>query len=231
MSSPFTFQPRKKYEEFLELVSHEFFHLWNVKRIHPDALGPFDYQREAYTRSLWVMEGVTSYYDRYLLVRAGLQKPEKYLDKLAEELGKIAAIPGRKRQSLEESSFDAWIKLYRPDENSVNSTISYYLKGGVVALLLDLEIRSRTDGQRTLDDVMRLLWTRFGKIDRGFADGSVQALVEEASGPRSSATSSIGTCAVARRSRSSACSAPSGSSSCPRAPARRARRSGSRGWA
>ena len=94
LSSPFTLHPRKKYEEFLELVSHEFFHLWNVKRIHPEALGPFDYQREAYTRSLWVMEGVTSYYDRHLLVRAGLQKPDKYLEKLAEELGKIAAIPG-----------------------------------------------------------------------------------------------------------------------------------------
>src|SRR5581483_10541963 len=88
LTSPFAFAPRKKYEEFLELVSHEFFHLWNVKRIHPDALGPFDYQREAYTRSLWVMEGVTSYYDRYALVRAGLQKPKAYLDKLGEELAK-----------------------------------------------------------------------------------------------------------------------------------------------
>src|SRR5438270_6441691 len=150
--------------------------------MHHEALGPFDYQREAYTRSLWVMEGVTSYYDRYLLVRAGLQKPDKYLDKLAEELGKIASIPGRKRQSLEESSFDAWIKLYRPDENTINSTISYYLKGGVVALLLDLEIRARTSGKRTLDDVMRLLWTRFGKVGKGFDDDDVQALAEEGAG-------------------------------------------------
>jgi predicted metalloprotease with PDZ domain len=116
------------------------------------------------------------------LVRAGLQKPEKYLEKLAEELGKIAGIPGRKRQSLEESSFDAWIKLYRPDENSVNSTISYYLKGGVVALLLDLEIRARTSGKRSLDDVMRLLWTRFGKVGKGFDDDDVQALAEEGAG-------------------------------------------------
>jgi predicted metalloprotease with PDZ domain len=186
LASPFTFSPRKKYEEFLELVSHEFFHLWNVKRIHPTALGPFDYQREAYTRALWVMEGVTSYYDRHLLVRAGLQAPRRYLDKLGEELGKIAATPGARRQSLEESSFDAWIKLYRPDENSVNSTISYYLKGGVVALLLDLEIRSRTihhgGGARSLDDVMRLLWRRFGSRGEGFPDGAVQALVEEAAG-------------------------------------------------
>jgi predicted metalloprotease with PDZ domain len=182
LSSPFTFHPRKKYEEFLELVSHEFFHLWNVKRIHPEALGPFDYQREAYTRCLWVMEGITSYYDRHLLVRAGLQKPDKYLEKLAEEIGKIAGIPGRKRQSLEESSFDAWIKLYRPDENSGNSSISYYLKGGAVALLLDLEIRAHTGAKRSLDDLMRLLWQRYGKDGKGFPDDAVQALAEEASG-------------------------------------------------
>jgi predicted metalloprotease with PDZ domain len=182
LASPFTFAPRKKYEEFLELVSHEFFHLWNVKRIHPKVLGPFDYQREAYTRSLWVMEGVTSYYDRHLLVRAGLQSPARYLDKLGDELGKIAATPGRFRQSLEESSFDAWIKLYRPDENTINSTISYYLKGGLVALLLDLEIRHKTHGARSLDDVMRLLWRRFGQAGEGFPDGEVQSLFEEAAG-------------------------------------------------
>jgi predicted metalloprotease with PDZ domain len=182
LTSPFTFSPRKKYEEFLELVAHEFFHLWNVKRIHPEALGPFDYQRESYTRSLWVMEGITSYYDRHLLVRAGLQPAKRYLEKLGEELGKIASIPGRFRQSLEESSFDAWIKLYRPDENSVNSTISYYLKGGVVALLIDLELRARSDGKRSLDDVMRLLWQRFGKSGVGFRDADVQALMEEATG-------------------------------------------------
>jgi len=180
--SPYTFAPRKKYEEFLELVSHEFFHLWNVKRIHPESLGPFDYQREAYTRCLWVMEGVTSYYDRHLLVRAGLQPPKRYLDKLGEELAKIAGIPGRFRQSLEESSFDAWIKLYRPDENSVNSTISYYLKGGAVALMLDLEIRSRTRGTRRLDDVMRLFWRRYGVTGKGFPDDAVQSIFEEASG-------------------------------------------------
>jgi predicted metalloprotease with PDZ domain len=184
LSSPFTFHPRKKYEELLELVSHEFFHLWNVKRIHPEALGPFDYQREAYTRCLWVMEGITSYYDRYLLVRAGIQKPDKYLEKIAEELGKIVGTPGRRRQSLEESSFDAWIKLYRPDENSINSTISYYLKGGAVALLLDLEIRYQTKGNKSLDDCMRLLWQRFGKREIGFPDDAVQALMEEASGAK-----------------------------------------------
>ena len=182
LTSPFTFQPRAKYEEFLELVSHEFFHLWNVKRIRPSVLGPFDYQQEAYTRSLWVMEGITSYYDRYLLVRTGLQPPQRYLEKLAEELAKIRALPGRFRQSLEESSFDAWIKLYRPDENTGNSTISYYLKGGVVALLLDLHIRARTEGARSLDDVMRALYRRARTTKTGFADDEVQRLLEEASG-------------------------------------------------
>jgi len=180
LTSPFTFRPRAKYEEFLELVSHEFFHLWNVKRIRPFVLGPFDYQREAYTRSLWVMEGITSYYDRHILVRAGLQQPGRYLEKLAEELAKIGALPGRFRQSLEESSFDAWIKLYRPDEHTGNSTISYYLKGGVVALLLDLDIRARSDGARSLDDVMRALYARCQATKAGFADNDVQTLMEEA---------------------------------------------------
>ena len=182
LTSPFAFSPRKKYEEFLELVAHEYFHLWNVKRIHPTALGPFDYQREAYTRSLWVMEGITSYYDRLLLVRAGLKKPRAYLQTIADELGKIAESPGRLHQSLEEASFDAWIKFYRPDDNSANSSISYYLKGGIVALLFDLAIRTRSEGQRSLDDVMRLLWRRHGARDVGFADDEVQGLFEEAAG-------------------------------------------------
>ncbi len=182
LTSPFGFQPRKKYEEFLELCSHEFFHLWHVKRIHPAALGPFDYQREAYTRSIWVMEGVTSYYDRLLLVRAGLKSPARYLASLGEDLGKLALTPGRLVHSLEDASFDAWIKFYRPDENSANSTVSYYLKGGLVAMMLDLNIRARSETGRTLDDVMRLLWRRYGARGVGFADGDVQAICEEASG-------------------------------------------------
>jgi predicted metalloprotease with PDZ domain len=182
LTTPFGFAPQKKYEEFLELCSHEFFHLWNVKRIHPEVLGPFDYQREAYTRCLWVMEGVTSYYDRFLIVRAGLKSATSYLASVAEDLGKIAQTPGRLRHSLEEASFDAWIKFYRPDENSANSSISYYLKGGIVAMMLDLAIRARSEQGRTLDDVMRLLWRRYGARGVGFPDGEVQALFEEASG-------------------------------------------------
>jgi predicted metalloprotease with PDZ domain len=129
LGSPFHFSSKKSYDELLELVSHEHFHAWNVKRIRPRALGPFDYGRENYTRSLWVMEGLTSYYDRHTLRRAGLITVKRYLDRLLEDWQKLLAVPGRAKHSIEESSFDAWIKLYRPDENSINSTVSYYLKG------------------------------------------------------------------------------------------------------
>lgn len=182
LSSPFTFAPRKKYEDFLELVSHEFFHLWNVKRIRPEVLGPFDYQKENYTRALWMMEGITSYYDRLLLVRAGLISPRRFLTKLADDWAKMMATPGRKHHSLEEASFDSWIKHYRPDENTVNTSISYYLKGGIVATLFDLEIRRRSDGKKSLDDVMRLLWREFGARDVGFPEAQAQALFERATG-------------------------------------------------
>ncbi len=182
LGSSYAFSTEAKYVDLLELVSHEFFHLWNVKRIHPEALGPFDYAREAHTRSLWVVEGWTSYYDRLALRRAGLMAPKKYLEKLGEELTRLGNIPGRRRMSLAESSFDAWIKLYRPDENSVNSTVSYYLKGSIVALLLDLEIRRRTEGARSLDDAMRALFSEYGERGRGYPDAAVQPLVEQAAG-------------------------------------------------
>jgi predicted metalloprotease with PDZ domain len=182
LSNPFAFATRKRYEELLELVSHEHFHLWNVKRIHPRALGPFDYTRESYTRSLWIVEGLTSYYDRYALRRAGLVPTKRYLEKLAEEWDKVLALPGRRKQSLEESSFDAWIKLYRPDENSANSTVSYYLKGSLVCLCLDLEIRRRSEGRRSLDDVLRVLWGEYGQPARGYADDEVQGVMERATG-------------------------------------------------
>lgn len=180
LSSPFAFSTRKKYEELLELVSHEFFHLWNVKRIRPRALGPFDYGAENYTRSLWVVEGVTSYYDRHALRRAGLIPAKRYLEKLGEEWGRLLDIPGRRRQSLEEASFDAWIRHYKPDESTVNSTVSYYLKGGIVALCLDLDVRRRTAGARSLDDVMRRLWREYGARDVGYADEDVRREMERA---------------------------------------------------
>src|SRR5262249_23640864 len=140
----------------------------------------FDYTRENYTRSLWVMEGVTSYYDRHLLVRAGLLSPKSYLEKLGEELARLRQTPGRFAQSLEESSFDAWIKFYRPDEATPNATVSYYLKGSLVAMAIDLEVRSKS--KRSLDDVMRLLWERYGRAPEGFHDDDVRSLFEAATG-------------------------------------------------
>jgi predicted metalloprotease with PDZ domain len=135
------FFPREAYEESLGLVAHEFFHLWNVKRLRPAAFVPYDYAREQYTRLLWWFEGVTSYYDGLALVRAGIMEPRRYLRTLGQALTALARTPGAAKVSAEESSFLAWVKQYRPDENSPNSTISYYLKGELVALALDLALR------------------------------------------------------------------------------------------
>ena len=153
---------RKQYEGMLELLSHEFFHAWNGKRIAPNALLHFDYTREAYTRCLWVMEGMTSHYDRFALRSSGVVTAKNFLENVLDEWTRLMAIPGRSRQSLEDSSFDAWIKLYKPDESNLNTTVSYYLKGGLVMFALDLAIRRQTDGNRTLDDVLRMLWRDFG---------------------------------------------------------------------
>jgi len=174
-----TFQPHKSYERYLGLTAHEFFHVWNVKRIRAAPLGPFDYSRENYTRLLWAMEGVTDYYTDLLLLRAGLIASERYLELLAEHIAALQSQPGRALMSLEQSSFDAWIKLYRPDENTPNSAISYYLKGGLVALLLDLEIRHRTAGARSLDDVLRYLYERYPLDGPGIPeDSGYRAAVE-----------------------------------------------------
>ena len=172
------FQPRRSYERYVALTAHEFFHVWNVKRIRPARLGPFDYSRENYTRQLWTMEGVTDYYTENLLLRAGLIAPTRYRERLAEKIVTLQGQPGRAIQSLEQSSFDAWIKFYRPDENTPNSAISYYLKGALVALLLDLEIRQATAGARSLDDVLRYLYRTYPIAGPGFPeDGGYQAAV------------------------------------------------------
>ncbi len=178
-----SFQPRASYERFLELQSHELFHAWNIKRIRPAALGPFDYQRENYTRLLWTVEGVTSYYDRLLLVRAGLLSRERYLEQLAEDIVRLQSQPGRALHSLEQSSFDAWIKFYRPDEHSTNSSISYYLKGSLVILLLDLDIRQRTGGARSFDDVLHWLHERYPPEQPGIPEeDAYQQAIEQATG-------------------------------------------------
>ena len=173
------------YESLLALIAHEFFHVWNVKRIRPETLGPFDYTRENYTRNLFVAEGLTTYYTDLLLRRAGLMTPKRYLARLGESIARLQALPGRHHQTLEESSFDAWIKFYRPDEHTPNSQVSYYHKGALVGLLLDMEIRRATSGRRSLDDLMRLLWERFGSRDVGFPEDTtqgIQALAEEVAG-------------------------------------------------
>jgi predicted metalloprotease with PDZ domain len=170
------------WRSFYGLVSHEFFHLWNVKRIRPDALGPFDHTQENYTRLLWVAEGITEYYGTLMLQRAGLISDEAYLNQLAANIQSLQETPGRLVMSAEESSFDAWIKLYRPDENSVNSSISYYDKGELLGMLLDLEIRGRTKGAKSLDDVMRGLYNDFFKKGRNYTPADFQKVCEAAAG-------------------------------------------------
>jgi predicted metalloprotease with PDZ domain len=178
----FSFRPDSSYRDFLTLVAHEFFHLWNVKRIRPDALGPFDYTRENYTRLLWVAEGITSYYENLIVRRANLMTDKDYLDSLARSFRALQNTPGRREMSAEESSFDAWIKQYRPDENSINTSISYYDKGAILGCLLDLEIRRRTAGAKSLDDVMRYLYTEFYKQNRNYAPEDFQRAAELAAG-------------------------------------------------
>ncbi|HEY4243664.1 MAG TPA: PDZ domain-containing protein [Kofleriaceae bacterium] len=172
---------RKAYEGLLELLSHEFFHVWNGKRIAPAPLLHFDYAREAYTPCLWVMEGITSHYDRFALRTSGRITAKSLLDKVLDDWTRLVATPGRTRQSLEASSFDAWIKLYKPDESNLNTTVSYYLKGGLAMFALDLQIRRRTEGQRSLDDALRALWTHFGARGEPHPD-DVQPIFEEAVG-------------------------------------------------
>lgn len=174
-------QTPKGWEDFLTLASHEYFHLWNVKRIKPRALVPLRYGEEAYTRLLWAFEGTTSYYDNLLVRRAGLMAPQRYLTRLGEAMSALVATPGRQVQTLEEASLTAWVKYYRPDENSANSAVSYYLKGELVALCLDLVLRQLTSDAHSLDDVMRLLWQRFGD-GHGVPEDGVEAAAAEVAG-------------------------------------------------
>ncbi len=169
------------WEDFLALAAHEYFHLWNVKRIRPRALVPYDYAQENYTRSLWAFEGGTSYYDLLLSRRAGVMTPSRYLLRLGEALTSLHGVPGRRVLTLEEASLQAWVKHYRPDENTPNSAISYYLKGELVCWLLDLHLRRATADQKSLDDVMRLLWQRYGD-GRGVPEDGIEAAASEVAG-------------------------------------------------
>lgn len=173
------FTDEKLYKKFLGLVSHEFFHLWNVKRIRPEALGPFNYESENYTKELWVAEGWTSFYDNLILRRCSILNNEEYFKFLEIEINDIMRFEGRFHQSLEESSFDTWIKFYRKDENYNNRQISYYTKGALAALMLNLEIIKSTEAKNSLDDALRMLYEDY-KSDRskGYTDGRVKEVCE-----------------------------------------------------
>jgi predicted metalloprotease with PDZ domain len=174
----FNFKPETGYRNFLSLVAHEFYHLWNVKRIRPDALGPFDYTKENYTKLLWVAEGITSYYQDVIQLRAGIITDKEFLSRAAASFQGLQKIPGRKVMSAEEASFDTWIKFYRQDENSVNSQVDYYDKGSIIGLLLDLEIRKLSKNTKSLDDVMRHLFNEFFKKDRNYTPADFQKASE-----------------------------------------------------
>lgn len=151
------------YRTFLGLCSHEYFHTWNVKRIKPAAFAPYDLRMENYTSLLWLFEGFTSYYDDLMLLRSGVIDQPAYFKLVAKTLNNVLRGSGRSKQSVAESSFDAWNKFYRQDENAPNAIVSYYTKGALIALALDLTIRTETKGKKSLDDVMRALWLRYGE--------------------------------------------------------------------
>ena len=174
--------PDESYRTFLGLASHEYFHAWNVKRIRPAAFTPYELARENYTTLLWAFEGITSYYDDLTLVRCGLVSSEHYLESLGRSITQLLRTPGRRKQTLAESSWDAWTKYYRQDENASNAIVSYYGKGSLAALCLDLHVRAHTAGRRSLDDVMRALWRRYGRTGLGVPEDGVERIAEEATG-------------------------------------------------
>jgi predicted metalloprotease with PDZ domain len=170
IGSYYTMEPPEEYRSFLTLFSHEFFHAWNVKRMRPMALGPFDYSVENYTKSLWVAEGITSYYENVILRRAGIFSVPEYLEQLADPINFVKSLPSSRVQTPEESSFDAWVRFYRQDENSPNVSPSYYRQGAVIGMLLDIQIRIG-DADRTLDDAMRKVYRETHVQEaRGFSD-------------------------------------------------------------
>lgn len=171
------------YNGFLGLVAHEYHHLWNVKRLRPIALGPFDYDNENYTTNLWVAEGFTSYYENKFMLRAGFTPQDGFVTGLAGAVGTVMNTPGAKIMSAAASSFDAWINgAYRPNENSRNTFVSYYSKGEVVGLLMDLEIANATKGAKSLDDVMKAMYLQCKTLKRGYTDAEFKAMVEKISG-------------------------------------------------
>lgn len=172
----------KGYYGFLGLVTHEYYHLWNIKRLRPVALGPFDYNKENYTTNLWIAEGFTAYYENKIMLRAGFSSPKKIASDLATAVSNVENTPGAKIQSAAEASFDAWIKYYRPNENSNNTTVSYYSKGEVIGLMMDVAIAHATKGTKSLDDVMKAMYLQGKTLKRGYTDAEFKTMVEKISG-------------------------------------------------
>jgi predicted metalloprotease with PDZ domain len=171
----------EKYRKFLGLCSHEYFHLWNVKRMRPDRFAPNDLRAEIHTGLLWVFEGITSYYDHLVLVRSGLITTKSYLEHIARAITRLMRTRGRFRQTIEESSFDTWTHFYRQNANSSNAIVSYYTKGALIALALDLTLRKDTNGKCTLDDVMRECWSRYGESAQGMPERGLETVAREVS--------------------------------------------------
>jgi predicted metalloprotease with PDZ domain len=161
MANRFTTRTRRAYLGYLSLVAHEHFHAWNIKRLRPIELGPFDYENENYTKALWIAEGFTDYYAGLLVKRPGISTRDEFFEELSGHIEAVQSTPGRLVTSADMSSYDTWIKQYRPDENTANTTINYYPKGAVIAFLLDARIRKATNGGKSLDDAMRLAYERY----------------------------------------------------------------------
>src|SRR5437867_3292829 len=172
------FVTQSSYRQVLSTVAHEFVHLWNVKRIRPAVLGPFDYSREVHTRLLWISEGITSYYADLLLTRAGIDLPAEYFGRMGAIIDSMEHAPGRRMMSAEEASWNAWFR----SDNAENTSISYYVKGELIGLLLDVEIRARTKNQKSLDDVMRYLMEIYANKGIGFPEDGFLKAVETVAG-------------------------------------------------
>jgi predicted metalloprotease with PDZ domain len=178
MASRFTTRSHRAYLGWLGLTAHEYFHNWNVKRLRPIELGPFDYESEVHTTSLWIAEGFTDYYGSLLVRRAGLSNRDEYLEDLSNQIEAVQTTPGRQVTSVGMASYDTWIKQYRPDENTANTTVNYYPKGAVIAFLLDAKIRQATNGLKSLDDAMQLAYARYSGEKGYTADQFYQTMSE-----------------------------------------------------
>ena len=175
-------EPDEKYRNFLALCSHEYFHTWNIKRIKPEVFLPYNLTTEIYTRQLWAFEGITSYYDELALLRSKVISIDSYLELVGQTITRVLRGKGRFTQSIAESSFEAWTKFYKQDESAPNTIVSYYAKGALLALCLDLTIRKNTNSKKSLDDVMRHLWTHYGKKSIGVPEGKIESIVNDIAG-------------------------------------------------